>query len=80
MRAVSLTKAKSILPKLIRSVEKGHDTAIIILRNGKPAAQIVPIEPIPTHQRFGVAKSKIRTIEPTDPDDPEIVQLFTGPN
>ncbi|UPL21017.1 type II toxin-antitoxin system Phd/YefM family antitoxin [Alcaligenes faecalis] len=56
---LSLTKAKSSWPKLVRAVEKGHEPAILILRNGQPAAQLVPMDPAPTRKWIGVAKGKM---------------------
>lgn len=43
MKQVSIKEAKNRLPALVREVEGG--THIVITRNGKPVADVVPHEP-----------------------------------
>lgn len=43
MRHVSITHAKETLPALVREVESG--ARIVITRNGKPVAEVVPHQP-----------------------------------
>ena len=42
MRHVSIKQAKDTLPALVREVESG--ARIVITRNGKPVAEVVPLE------------------------------------
>jgi prevent-host-death family protein len=44
MGIVNMLEAKTQLSKLVEAVESGAETEIIIARNGKPAARLVPIE------------------------------------
>jgi prevent-host-death family protein len=41
---VNMLDAKTRLSKLVEAVESGTESEIIIARNGKPAARIVPLE------------------------------------
>jgi prevent-host-death family protein len=40
---VNMLEAKSSLSKLVEAVESGAEDEIVIARNGKPAAKLVPI-------------------------------------
>jgi len=50
MKTVGLFDAKTRLSEIVRDAERGDPT--IILRNGRPVAQIVPI-PQPGKREFG---------------------------
>jgi prevent-host-death family protein len=54
---VNMFEAKTKLSKLVEAVESGAEQEIIIARNGKPAARIVPIETRPANvsKRLGIA-------------------------
>lgn len=43
MATVNMHEAKSSLSRLVEAVESGSESEIIIARNGKPAAKLVPI-------------------------------------
>ena len=43
MSTVNMLDAKTQLSKLVSAVESGEEKEIIIARNGKPAAKLVPI-------------------------------------
>ncbi|MGL4634948.1 MAG: type II toxin-antitoxin system Phd/YefM family antitoxin [Beijerinckiaceae bacterium] len=43
---VNMHQAKSTLSKLVEGIESGAESEIILARNGKPVARIVPLEPI----------------------------------
>jgi antitoxin (DNA-binding transcriptional repressor) of toxin-antitoxin stability system len=78
MTTVNMLDAKSNLSRLVESLESGAEREIIIARNGKPAARLVPIHASPVGVRIGVAKGKFTTPEP-DPDlDAEAAALFGG--
>jgi len=53
---VNMLEAKTNLSKLVEAVETGKETEIILARNGKPVARIVPIEK--TGIRLGLAEGK----------------------
>ncbi len=78
MTIVNMLEAKSNLSRLVESLESGAEQEIIIARNGKPAARLVPIGKVPTGPRIGVAKGKFVTPAPDPELDAEIAALFNG--
>ena len=57
MQAVNMLQAKSSLSRLVEDIEQGRAREIIIARNGRPAARLVPLDDAaPTDKRLGVAK------------------------
>lgn len=54
---VSLADAKNRLSELVRSVEGGED--VMITRNGKPVAQLVPPPSTRRRVRFGTMRGRI---------------------
>ena len=68
MTTVNMLEAKSTLSRLVDALEKGTETEIIIARNGRPAAKLVPLGRGDAGQRIGIAKGKFKA-----PDlDPEL--------
>ncbi len=79
---VNISDAKQRLSKLVDSATKG--TEVVILRNGKPVAKLVPVR---SRQRrglrnFGIAKGKYDEAEidaAFSPEvDAEIAKMFEG--
>jgi antitoxin (DNA-binding transcriptional repressor) of toxin-antitoxin stability system len=78
MQAVNMLHAKSSLSRLVESIEQGQEREIIIARNGRPAAKLIPIDQIPVGQRLGVAKGKFEVPDTIDIHNDEVVTLFIG--
>ena len=79
MTTVNMLEAKTTLSKLVEAVESGAEKEIIIARNGKPAARLVPIETVRRGVRIGVAKGLHRDTPYPDPAiDKEIEEMFYG--
>lgn len=78
MQAVSMLQAKSSLSRLVESIEQGQEREIIIARNGRPAAKLVPTDKIPAGQRVGVAKGKFEVPDTIDAHNDEVATLFIG--
>jgi len=72
-----MLEAKSNLSRLVDAVESGSETEIIIARNGRPAARLVPLAR-PSGQRIGVAKGKFIVPDNIDEDNDLIAALFNG--
>ena len=54
MTVVNMLDAKSTLSRLVDTVESGAEREIIIIRNGKPMAKLVPIgAPVARGPRIG---------------------------
>ncbi len=80
MPVINMLEAKTRLSQLVAAVEDGSESEIIIARNGKPAARLVPM----------VAKKHVRklvqfegmfpsmTLEEFDADNDEIAKMFYG--
>lgn len=78
MQAVNMLQAKSSLSRLVEAIEQGEEREIVIARNGRPAAKLVPIESPRPGQRIGVAKGKFEIPETIDAHNAEVAQLFLG--
>jgi antitoxin (DNA-binding transcriptional repressor) of toxin-antitoxin stability system len=78
MRSVNMLEARSSLSRLVDALERGVASEIVIARNGKPAARLVPIEPPAAGPRLGVAKGRFKLPESIDADNPAIASLFSG--
>ena len=78
MSAYNMLEAKSNLSRLVEAVESGAESEIIIARNGRPAARLVPIKPASTAKRIGIAKGKLTPPENFDADEDRIAALFCG--
>lgn len=78
MQAVNMLEAKSSLSRLVEAIEQGREREIVIARNGRPAARLVPIETAPAGRRIGVAKGKFDVPDTIDAHNKEVAQMFTG--
>ena len=81
MTTVNMLEAKTQLSKLVEAVESGAETEVIIARNGKPAAKLVPLDaPKRKPIRFGLHDGEypVTTQEEFDADNDEIAALFYG--
>ena len=78
MSHVNMLDAKTQLSRLVESVEDGSQPEVIIARNGRPAARLVPIARQPVGKRIGVAKGKFTIPDDINADDDAIAALFAG--
>jgi prevent-host-death family protein len=59
MATVNMHEAKTRLSQLVAAVENGSEAEVVIARNGKPAARIVPIGAVaPKGKRLGIAEGR----------------------
>lgn len=78
-RHVNMLEAKTQLSKLVEAVESGSEKEIIIARNGKPAARLVPVEHEPRKKiRLGLAEGKYpsMSLDEFNALDEEIAGMF----
>jgi prevent-host-death family protein len=73
-----MLQAKSSLSRLVDAIEQGQEREIIIARNGRPAAKLVPIDRMPDGQRIGVAKGMFEVPDDIDVHNEEVARLFMG--
>jgi prevent-host-death family protein len=77
MRVVNMLEAKSNLSRLVDAVERGHETEIIIARNGRPAARLVSVAAGSAARRIGIARGLFIVPETIDADEGAIATLFS---
>ena len=75
---VNMLYAKTNLSRLVDAVEKGLEAEIVIARNGRPAARLVPVAAVKVGKRLGVAEGKIHIPDDFDRDDALIERMFLG--
>ena len=78
MKAINMLEAKSSLSRLVEAVELGEEAEIIIARNGRPAAKLVPIDRALPAKRIGVAKGLFEVPDDIDAHNAEVARLFQG--
>ena len=78
MTTVNMLEAKTHLSRLVEAVETGLETEIIIARNGRPVARLVPIAPVATGPRIGIAKGKFVAPANINESDDVIAAEFLG--
>jgi prevent-host-death family protein len=78
MSKVNMLEAKTHLSRLVDAVESGAEKEIIIARNGKPAAKLVPVEEKRKKVRLGLARGKYpsMSLEEFNGLDEQIAKLF----
>lgn len=78
MPSVNMLQAKSTLSRLVEAIEQGQEREIIIARNGRPAAKLVPMDTVPAGKRIGVAKGKFKVPDSIDTHNEEVARMFLG--
>ncbi|MGH8570305.1 MAG: type II toxin-antitoxin system Phd/YefM family antitoxin [Gammaproteobacteria bacterium] len=78
MQIISLFQAKTHLSRLIDQIASGEETEIVISRNGKPVARVVPITPADTSHRIGIAKGEFKVPDDIDQHNDEVARLFSA--
>ena len=81
MSVVNMLQAKTHLSRLVDEVESGAEREIIIARNGRPAARLVPIgAPAPAGKRLGLLEGQYpsSTQEEFDEINEAAARLFRG--
>jgi len=76
MEVVNMLEAKSSLPQLVDTIA-GREREIILARNGRTAAKLVPLDEPLVGQRIGVAKGKFEVPDDIDAHNGEVARLFS---
>ena len=74
--SVNMLQAKSSLSRLVELVESGQQREIIIARNGRPAARLVPLRSAAAGKRLGVAKGRFTLPASIDGANAAVADLF----
>ena len=72
-------EAKSQLSKLVELVESGAEAEIVIARNGKPAAKLVPMTYRLAGTSIGVAEGQFLVPDDLDGENENIAALIGAP-
>jgi antitoxin (DNA-binding transcriptional repressor) of toxin-antitoxin stability system len=78
MLTINMLQAKSSLSRLVQAIEQGQESEIVIARNGRPVAKLVPINTAPSEKRIGVAKGLFVMPDSIDTHNDEMAELFMG--
>ncbi|MGJ0484247.1 MAG: type II toxin-antitoxin system Phd/YefM family antitoxin [Methylomicrobium sp.] len=78
MHIVNMLQAKSFLYRSVEAIEQGRESEIVIARNGRPAARLVPMDTVPSGKRIGVAKGLFVVPDSIDAHNDEVTQLLMG--
>lgn len=72
------TRPRPSSPKLLQQVDAGDE--IVIARNGKPVARLVPLQRTATPRQLGSLRGKIWMAPDFDEPDQELIDLMeNGP-
>lgn len=77
MKSVNLLQAQRLLPRLVEAIEQGEEREIIIARNGRPAARLVPLADTPAGPRIGVARGRFEVPDSIDMRNEDVARLVT---
>jgi prevent-host-death family protein len=78
MPTVNILEAKTQLSRLVDRVETGAEAEIVIARNGRPVARLVPLAVQPAQRRIGVARGQFVVPDSTDAANAEVAELLLG--
>lgn len=76
MDYVNMHEAKTRLSALVEAVESGAEKEIVIARNGKPVARLVPIAKVDASKRIGIAEGLFKVPDDINEYEDEIAALF----
>jgi prevent-host-death family protein len=75
-KQVNIYEAKSQLSRLVDEVEAGAE--IVIARNGRPVARLVPLQRVPHERKPGAWRGKGWIAPDFDETPEEIIDLWYG--
>jgi antitoxin (DNA-binding transcriptional repressor) of toxin-antitoxin stability system len=76
MSVTNILEAKTNLSRLVEAIESGAKSEIILARNGKPVARLVPLAKVPASKRIGLLDGKFKAPKDFDADNDAVVRLF----
>jgi len=77
MAVMNMLEAKTNLSRLVESIESGTEKEIVLARNGKPVARIIPLAQGSGAQLLGVAHGCLTfDKEAFDAADTDIADMF----
>jgi prevent-host-death family protein len=76
MHTVNMLEAKTNLSRLVGALESGAEREIVISRNGRPVARLVPLARSEPAVRIGAAAGRICVPDDIDIDNDRVAELF----
>lgn len=76
MKFVSISVAKSSLSRLVYAIESGAESEVVIARDGRPAARLVPLANPLAGKRLGVARGRFVVPDSIDSSNARVERLF----
>ncbi|QQD73164.1 type II toxin-antitoxin system Phd/YefM family antitoxin [Acidithiobacillus ferrivorans] len=76
MQSVNMLQARSSLSHLVEAIEQGRKREIVIARNGRPTAKLVPTDAALSGKRIGVAKGLFVMPDSIDAHNDAVARLF----
>jgi prevent-host-death family protein len=76
MHTVNMLEAKTNLSRLVEALESGAEREIVISRNGRPVARLVPLVRSEPAARIGAAAGRICVPDDIDVDNERVAELF----
>lgn len=77
METISIYEAKTQLCKYINSIEKKEADSVVITKNGKPVAEIIPFVER-KERRLGIAKGLWKDISEDEFNDFDMLSIMMG--
>jgi prevent-host-death family protein len=72
---INILEAKTSLSRLVAAVESGEEKEIVIARNGRPVARLVPLQ-AQAVRRLGLLDGQVNVPEDFDALNGEVEKLF----
>lgn len=77
MQPVNMLQAKTHLSRLVEAIENGEEREVVIARNGRPVARLVPVTAnAPVERRLGVARGVFQVPDNIDAHNDEVARIF----
>lgn len=76
METMDIAEVSASLPRLVARLERGELDDVVITRDARPVARLVPAAS--TAKRLGIARGKLTLPDNLDASDDEIARLFNG--
>lgn len=76
METMDIAEVSASLPRLVARLERGELDEVVITRDARPVARLVPAAS--TAKRLGIARGKLTLPDNLDAPDDEIARLFNG--
>ncbi len=77
MQPVNMLQAKTHLSRLVEAIENGEESEVVIARNGRPVARLVPVTVnTPIERRLGAARGAFQVPVDIDAHNNEVAHIF----